>query len=95
MTVAELESRIDVRELEEWIVAESENVPRLEMLVASLCSMFYNANRDPRRSRPLEASDFLGVPRPKREYDPKRVERQLKQWAMMKGAITPDAYRRA
>lgn len=93
MTVGELAERIDVRELDEWAEYERGYASRTEQLLAVLCAMFYNANRDPKRSRSLDSGDFLGIPKPRAAGD--RVQRAFMAWAKSRGSDIPDANRRA
>ncbi len=61
MTVQELETRMDVRELHEWAATASREplgLERLELLVATLCAMTYNANRG-RNAAPSKPLDYM------------------------------------
>ena len=58
----ELLSRSSSRELSEWMAYDAlEGLPdrRQELLLASLLAMTININRDPKKSEPAAALDFL------------------------------------
>jgi hypothetical protein len=83
MTVGELHSRMDSRELSSWMAYDRIEASRTDRLIATLCALMFNVHRD-KSARPRSAEDYLGLPRPKQSPD--AVAAKLKMWAMMKGA---------